>query len=504
MVRRLCRISDQDFRTYQAHAAWAGLNNLSRGNLILNLPQSTGKTFVSQLLAYAYLREKPHAKVLVVVPTKELREQYDRMADWMGYLTPRLAVVNFRDSLANLRMPARVMVQQAHVIVTTPQLFEGRLGWISEGSLKAIRLCVLDEIDLWPIEDFEDEEGVRFHRSFVNLKSRLQGQGTRFLGLTASPLGDRGRKLLFEDLGCRELHPFHPSVVDWLPKVRIVPVACFDPFVVARDIDISDKSSELLGRLSREIGSEVLDAHQDDFWLFIKALASGLYGPNAASIALALLDNERERIQLFEDILPPFGRVKVKCAIRLAHGGRPAVVYCREIQLVERLAREDWASSPAVAHSRMGDEYLAEILKFKTGARHVLLMTRDLGKRGLDFPMARSLILCSPKSSWRTMDQELCRTRGQRRKIKRVYVLFYESTYEEEKMRRVLMELVRMRMYGKFRKFTLSRRWTRWLRMRPALTLPEYISTRAEGSADAQKKGAGRPVGSGRPLSQKG
>ena len=105
-------------------------------------------------------------------------------------------------------------------------------------------------------------------------------------------------------------------------------------------------------------------------------------------------------------------------------------------------------------------------------------MTRDLGKRGLDFPMARTLILFSPKGSARVMDQELCRTRGQRKDgtNKIVYVLYYGETYEEEKMRRVIAALVGIRMYGKFQKFSLSRRWSKWLSERPAFTMFQYLS----------------------------
>jgi hypothetical protein len=75
-----------------------------------------------------------------------------------------------------------------------------------------------------------------------------------------------------------------------------------------------------------------------------------------------------------------------------------------------------------------------------------------------------------------------CRTRGQRRDRgnKPVYVLFYAGTYEEEKMRRVLGELVEILMYEKFQKFTLSRRWHKWLRERSPLTMPEYLSTAAK------------------------
>ena len=485
-VRKLSRIASLGFRTYQAHASWQALYYLARGSLVLTLPQGTGKTFVSQLIAYEHLSRNPGTKVLVIAPTKELREQYVRMAEWMGHLTPRIVVLDFKEPFSGVRKQVNVMVDQADIIVTTPEIFTNRLDWLSPRSFRSIRLCVLDEVDLWLIDDFEDPDVNRYHAALSKLKVRLKDQGTHFLGLTASELSSRGRTLLVDDLKCRELTPFHKSIVKWLPKVRIEPVLCSDPTVVAADEEISEKSSSLVHRLNRETNGE-LKEHQDDFWLFIKALAKGHRGAAAADLALALLDNERKRLQLFEDV--PFGRSKVRRSGELARGCRPAVVYCREIQLVNRLANEPWPTPPAVAHSGLGDRYLQETLRFKTGARDVLLMTRDLGKRGLDFPMARSLVLCSPKSSALTMDQELCRTRGQRkdRASKPVYVLFYGDTYEEEKMRRVLRKLVEISMYEKFRKFTLSARWSKWLRERSPLTMPEYLSA-VDARTRARKK----------------
>jgi hypothetical protein len=63
-------------------------------------------------------------------------------------------------------------------------------------------------------------------------------------------------------------------MVQWLPKVRIEPIRCFDPTVVKKDEEISENSSELVGQLNRETDGE-LENHQNDFWLFIKDLANG-------------------------------------------------------------------------------------------------------------------------------------------------------------------------------------------------------------------------------------
>jgi len=477
LVKQLSRVSGRDFRVYQAHASWEGLCSLAAGSVLMTLPQGTGKTYVSQLVAYAYLQRNQGAKVLVVVPTRELREQYVDMAGWMGQdLDERLVVVSFDERLANMRSAAAAMVEDAHIVVTTPQLFANRLSCFSKRSLKAISLCILDEIDLWPIEDFEEDEGVRFHDSFAALRACLNGRTIRFLGLTASPLTNRGRTLLLGELGCKELHPFHRTVIPHLPMVRIEPIACFDSRIIALDAEISKSNKELFRRLGKEVGFHILEMHQDDFWVYVKTLAGGREGQQARRLALALLDNQRKRNQLFEDILPR-RQVKVTCAKDIAQANQPSVIFCREIRLVKCFAKANgWPFEVAIAHSEMGDRYSAEIAKFKSGHRRVLLITRDLGKRGLDFPMASSLVLCSPKSSWRTMDQEMCRTRSNREKEKRVYVLFYERTYEEAKLRRVITKLIGMQMYRRFTKYTLSRYWTKWLLAEKPLTPVEYLS----------------------------
>lgn len=466
------------FRKYQAHACWLALQRLSRGGLILTLPQGTGKTFVSQLIAHEHLRSHRLSKVLVVAPTKELREQYVRMAEWMGYLTPRIGVLDFREPLTNQRKQVRIMVESADIIVTTPELFTNRLSWLSEKSFRSIDLCILDEVDLWLIDDFSDLEANRYHAALLDLKVRLKAQRTHFLGLTASTLSRRGKSLLVNDLGCKEMSPFHESIVKWLPKVQIEPIPCFDPKVIAIDETISKQSFILIKQINEEVGG-ILDSLGGDFWPFIKLLASGRKGGTLQDLALALLDNERSRLQLFEDGFS--GTEKIKWTVKLASRNRPAVVYCREIRLVTRLEKERWPTPPAIAHSGLGDRYLQETLRFKAGDRDILLMTRDLGKRGLDFPMARTLVLCSPKSSQRTMDQELCRTRGQRhhRVSKRVSVLFYSETLEEEKMRRVLRELLDLRMYARFPKFTASQQWTKWIAKRAALTMMQYLRAKS-------------------------
>lgn len=432
----------------------------------------------------AFLDASPRSKVLVVTPTKELREQFVEMGGWMGLLEPRKVVLNFREPLSNSRRHVRRMVDVADVVVSTPELFTNRFEWLSTRAIDALTLCILDEVDLWPIEDFEEPESVRYHRALAELQSRLVSKGTRFLGLTASPLSRAAKTLLVGDLGCRELHPFHPSIVKYLPRVRVEPIRCADNDVVGRDREISRRTFVLLRQLENELGTDVLATQRHNFWLLIRDLAGGSRGADAARLAISILNSERERIQLYEDTLAAGLGSKSERAKEVAKRGLPSVVYCREIQLVNRIASDTRLPRVAIAHSELGDRYLNEIDKFKKGIRDVLVMTRELGKRGIDFPNANSLILISPKSSPLTMDQELCRTRGQRhhREAKPVYVLFYESTYEEEKLRRVLIQLLQISMYDRFPKFFLSPEWRKWLASRAGLALPDFLRKGVPGS----------------------
>src|SRR4029077_15476815 len=95
------------------------------------LPQGTGKTFVSQLIAYKFLSANPRAKILVITPTKELRQQYVRMAAWMGGLSPRLSVLEFKEPLSGVRKQVSRMADAADLIVTTPEMFTNRLDWLT-------------------------------------------------------------------------------------------------------------------------------------------------------------------------------------------------------------------------------------------------------------------------------------------------------------------------------------------------------------------------------------
>jgi superfamily II DNA or RNA helicase len=463
--------ASRDYRPYQADAAWKVMKALVKNNVLLTLPQGTGKTYVSQLVAYGLLRANAGMKVLVITPAKELRKQYVDMAGWMGEdLDPRLVVIPFDDTVAGNRKVARIIARGADVIVATPQFLANRHSYIDSDTFDAITLCILDEVDLWPVEDFQSDDEVRLHAAIVDLMELLVGH-VRFLGLTASPLTGRGAHMLLDRLALQDVKPFDPSIVPHLPRVRITPVACGDSWVERRDAAITEESKKLFGQL----GAMVDIPPGKDAWGVLKAVAGGKFGFEAAELARGILGAQHERVQLYEDVLGGHGR-KLAAARKLAATHAPTVILCREIQTVETIATGMRSPRPTIAHSGIGDRYLNNIDLFKKGRSQALLMTRELGKRGVDFPMAKSLVVLSPKTSVMAMDQELCRTRSKRAGgAKEVFILFYARTYEEEKLRTVLLVLTRIKMYDKHAKFTLDKHWTGWLNARRPVTLARLL-----------------------------
>ena len=469
----------REYRPYQPDAAWRAMLQLEKSNVLLTLPQGTGKTFVSQLVAYGLLRSNPGMKVLVVVPAKELREQYAQMARWMGEdLQPRIAVVRFNEVVGATARSARVMADQADILVTTPQFFANRHRHLARESLDAFRLCILDEVDLWSVEDFRADEKVRFHAGIAELLAIFMGR-SKFLGLTASPLTQRGAHILLDKLKLADEKPFHKSIIPYLPCTRLVPGPRSDPWIEGEDLAITKECQALFRQLTQLVSLPA----RSDMWGFLQMVAGGQ--GESAGLARRILLAQHRRVQLYEDLLG--GRkAKFKMACELARKHAPSVIFCREIQAVSALSAEKPTASTATAHSNLGDQYIANIEGFKRGDSKTLVMTRDLGKRGVDFPMAKSLVVLSPKTSVTAMDQELCRTRSTvRAGEKQVYLLFYAETYEEEKLRNVLQRLVSLRMYERYQKFTLDAKWGRWLAARAHVTFSDLL--RGKGAAPSKR-----------------
>jgi superfamily II DNA or RNA helicase len=71
------------------------------------------------------------------------------------------------------------------------------------------------------------------------------------------------------------------------------------------------------------------------------------------------------------------------------------------------------------------------------GEEAALVMTRDLGGRGLDFPAAESVLFVSPRSNYRTVAQEIARIRLRAGAVKESTIYFYAGTEEQAKAQRL-------------------------------------------------------------------
>ena len=76
-----------------------------------------------------------------------------------------------------------------------------------------------------------------------------------------------------------------------------------------------------------------------------------------------------------------------------------------------------------------------------------LVLTRDLGGRGLDFPQAARVILISPRSNHQTVAQEFARIRSRTNNRKQAVIFYYANTEEAAKAHRLAVTL-RADRYG--------------------------------------------------------
>ncbi len=90
-------------------------------------------------------------------------------------------------------------------------------------------------------------------------------------------------------------------------------------------------------------------------------------------------------------------------------------------------------------------EHHAQALR--SGDAQVLVMTRELGGRGLDFPDVQTAVLLSPRSQYQAVAQELARIRSRRQLIKQAFVFYYANTTETAKARRLATHLLHDNLY---------------------------------------------------------
>jgi len=79
----------------------------------------------------------------------------------------------------------------------------------------------------------------------------------------------------------------------------------------------------------------------------------------------------------------------------------------------------------------------SQFRSFDTTNKGALVITRELGGRGLDFPSAARVVIASPRSNYQAVAQELARIRSRQQKPKVAVITYFANTEEQAKALRL-------------------------------------------------------------------
>jgi superfamily II DNA or RNA helicase len=151
-----------------------------------------------------------------------------------------------------------------------------------------------------------------------------------------------------------------------------------------------------------------------------------------------ILTLHTERLRLFETSDPD--SPKGDAILEWADAKSPCLIMCRYRDVAQsvsemirgRLSVERADGSMSRPDIGAATEWFRSL---RGGKRSSLVITRELGGRGLDFPTAASACLISPRSNHQAVAQEFARIRSRTSDPKEVLVLYFQQTEEEAKAR---------------------------------------------------------------------
>jgi len=223
-------------------------------------------------------------------------------------------------------------------------------------------------------------------------------------------------------------HPLRLHELELLPQVRADQkenTAALHA-VILQDAVIREDLSKAFGGLPG--GGNIT-------WGAIKALAR-----EGDKNALAVLRLCGERLRLFESPGSSFQKYERLAEDAVRRG--PCLVMSRYVDvaqalesvLSDRLPTRQIDGQQPREQIRSGMEWFRERPK---GEEAALVMTRDLGGRGLDFPAAESVLFVSPRSNYQTVAQEIARIRSRAGAVKESTIYFYAESEEQAKAQRL-------------------------------------------------------------------
>ena len=174
-------------------------------NVLLGAPTGSGKTIAAEIAMFRVFREQPESKVVYIAPLKALVRE--RVLDWRVRLGVNLGknVVELTGDVT----PDIKSIQEAHVIITTPEKWDGiSRSWQTRNYVKKVALIVIDEIHLLGEDRGPVLEVIVSRTNFI---SSHTSRKLRVIGLSTALANakDLGDWLGITEMG---LYNFRPSV----------------------------------------------------------------------------------------------------------------------------------------------------------------------------------------------------------------------------------------------------------------------------------------------------
>lgn len=423
--RRARRILESRGRTpfdFQASTATRCLEAIDgRQRLLIEAPTGSGKTLISQLAIGMLAEELTNRlpRVLVVVPSRSLLIQHAEDAAW---LWPSFGLAIHRlDPNAPMSLSQGIL-RGFGVVHTTPITLKNRLSALPAGHrrLACFDAVVFDEIDTYLTVD----ELAERKDTWPALQMCCDA-GLPILGFTGTHLtGDQERS--WAGYGFTKTQADVPE--DWLPFTRAQFVAVEDEAVKRADDRIRDEMRQAYRSLDNHLGPVK--------WNAIKRLA--LAGEPRALKILGLC---AQRLRLFESPAHIDAKLAAIAANAAQRGPTLLLSRFRDTARVLEQSMSTLVSSIVRADGSMkrADIGIAmnQFRSMPAKATGALVITRELGGRGLDFPSAARVVVASPRSNHQALAQELARIRSRKRTPKTAVITYFADTQEQAKARRL-------------------------------------------------------------------
>lgn len=485
-----------EIRMYQITAAIKCYEKMAQGSsVVLNLPTGTGKTMVANILTLMILENNPDKYCLYIAPTRSLAWQHAEYSKW---LAPRIFSCLFLEkhnsgNIQRMMRRSRILISTPRLCAN---LIRSLI--LPQEILENLCFVSIDEFDDAFVLEYDNSGvSARLSDDMQILYSCLPHSVPSQLISATDPklLIENGNSDLEISAYSKLMDKlFEPQIIkvdpqaleDYMPTARIIPILVIDDIVkmlstaitvemslvfdeiflatghlLDRTYVIKRLESILNKRLTRLklLGGEMVDYSDSmlDCFSRLRYLMNcheHLYEDMMQGFDFIVRPTEIFSVSKMEFVLTELPRLidnregseftpclKMKadtlCDILLHNIGRSAVVFTRKKRLSNALLSLICTKNrtPIEVYGELNDkEQDRRISAFRAGEYDTLIITRGIGRRGLDLPEADFSIFYNPKSRETTTWQELSRIRSAVHSVKKSYFLCYDDTADSRRM----------------------------------------------------------------------